>query len=703
MLVPTGILLANIPFVNLYLYYNNCEESFGVENFLYALARLAIVLYEPLLVLALIVGCIFVISGITDVGFDIYFILRSIRRFFLGRKWPKLTLKRLEAREQQKIAIFIACWHESDVIAHTLTNAVEKLNYRNYDIFVGTYPNDADTQAEVDRVARKYPHVHKVITPDPGPTNKPSNLNYTFQALKEYEKQTNQHYEIIMTHDSEDVIHPYSLLVINYLIPRKDMVQLPVFPLEVPLREFTHWSYADEFAENHTKLMLVREITGGFVPAAGVGVAFTRRAFEWFNLQHSQQIFSTQTLTEDYELGLRMNLEGYKAAFVLVKIPHPEGKKKGVADWVATRAYFPRDFWRAVRQKTRWNIGIVLQAWQNVGWQGGMAIRWNLFQDRKALVATPANFLAYFVFAYFILYQLLQIFYSQYMPPLIVRGTLLWYLVVVSTVFMIWRAINRAYAVNKIYGFWPAVVSVPRVVWGNIINFFAMVRAVFQFSQSRMSGKKLAWDKTAHQVPTLDIDGEIEQTVMHTGKARPAVEKLSTGERKRKIQAAIKTFRKKIASKDEDVRVEAIRAIDRDCGINLIKDLKKLLNDPSWRIRAEVCRTMSFLRYSQTLPVLEKAACDPDWTVRSNAVRAIGKFGHLGEKVLLQILKGEDKYAREAALAILEHNGFYEENLKRLTSQEKKEVRRGLAFFQSLARDGGSRLAKEIYKRYLKI
>jgi len=82
----------------------------------------------------------------------------------------------------------LACWHEADVIAHTLTNAVEKLQYRNYDIFVGTYPNDPYTQAEVDKVARKNPHVHKVITPDPGPTNKPSNLNYTFQALKEYEK-----------------------------------------------------------------------------------------------------------------------------------------------------------------------------------------------------------------------------------------------------------------------------------------------------------------------------------------------------------------------------------------------------------------------------------------------------------------------------------------------------------------------------------
>ena len=674
-----------------------------MEPILYTITRIALFVFPALQVIAIAVGIIFAISGVTDLGSDLYFIAYSIRRFFLSRNWPKLTLERLQAREQQKIAIFIACWHEADVIAHTLTNAVEKLQYRNYDIFVGTYPNDPETQAEVDKVARKYPHVHKVVIPDPGPTNKPSNLNYTFQALKEYEKQTHQHYEILMTHDSEDVIHPYSLLVINYLIPRKDMVQLPVFPLEVPLREFTHWAYADEFAENHTKLMLVREITGGFVPAAGVGVAFTRRAFEWLHLQQ-KQIFSTDTLTEDYELGLRMNLEGFRAAFVLVNLPSPGNKNKkkhSSTDWVATRAYFPRDFWRAVRQKTRWNIGIVLQAWQNVGWKGGASIRWNLFQDRKALVATPANFLAYFVFAYFILYQLLQYFYSQYMPPLIMKGTLLWYLVVLATIFMIWRSLNRAYAVNKIYGFWPAVISVPRVVWGNIINFFAIVRAVFQFTSSRIRSKKLAWDKTAHQVPMVEMEEESEAAGLVAVDERTLIP-LNPQMMKRKIKTAITDFMENIQSENEDDRVDAIHALDRDSGPWLYPDLIKLITDPSWRIRAEVCRTLSFLCYSQALPLLEKSATDPDWTVRSNAVRAIGKLGDLGEHALLRIIKGDDLFAREAALAVLEHQGFLERNNQRLSSPVRGEVKRGITFMQILEKNGHSRLAHATLESFIK-
>jgi hypothetical protein len=336
-----------------------------------------------------------------------------------------------------------------------------------------------------------------------------------------------------------------------------------------------------------------------------------------------------------------------------------------------------------------------------VGWKGSPSIRWNLLQDRKALVATPANFLAYFVFAYFILYQLLEYFYSQYIPPLIIKGTLLWYLVVLATFFMIWRSINRAYAVNKIYGFWPAVTSVPRVVWGNIINFFAIVRAVYQFTMSRIRGKKLAWDKTAHQVPMVDMDEENEGAGLSPLAEKPMAS-LDLPTIKIKIKTAIANFKEGIQSENEDDRVDAIHAIDRDSGSFLYPDLVKMIHDPSWRIRAEVCRTLSFLCYFQAVPLLEKAATDPDWTVRSNAVRAIGKLGDLGEHVLLRILKRNDRYAREAALAVLEHQGFLDRNTQRLSSPVKVEVTRAIKFLQILDEYGQSRLAKAALESFLK-
>ena len=192
---------------------------------------------------------------------------------------------------------------------------------------------------------------------------------------------------------------------------------------------------------------------------------------------------------------------------------------------------------------------------------------------------------------------------------------------------------------------------------GNIINFFAIMRAVFQYTMDRIRGKNLVWDKTTHQVPTMGVEQEIE----YDGKATNVESfkvPLNPQALNRKIITAISEFEKNIQSGIENHRVDAIHALDRDSGPWLYPDLMMLITDPSWRIRAEVCRTLSFLCYAQALPQLEKTATDPDWTVCSNAVRAIGKLGDLGEHTLLNILKGDDRFAREAALAVLEHQGF---------------------------------------------
>lgn len=670
-----------------------------MSDTIYSLARFAISLYPFLYGLALIVGMVFTISGFTDIIFDIYFIFRSIRQFFVLRKYPKLSMERLEAREQQKIALIIACWHEEAVIAKTLKNACESIRYRNYDIFVGTYPNDPGTQREVDKVSREYPRVHKVVTADDGPTNKAANLNQVFEAIQDYERKTGYQYEIIIMHDSEDVIHPYEFLVSNYLIPRMDVVQVPVFPMALPLKHFTHWTYADEFAENHTKLLLVREFTGGFVPSAGVGTSFTKRAFELFAIENKKRIFTPGSLTEDYELGLRLNLRGYKAAFVLVHLPPENGDqkpKRRASDWVATRAVFPLEFRRAVRQKTRWNIGIILQSWQNIGWTGSTAIRWNLFQDRKALFTHPANFLGYFVFAYFIFYQILRVYFAHYMPPMIVRGTLLWYLTLISTFFMIWRSINRAYAVWKIYGLFPALTSIPRSIWGNVINFFALTRAVGQYITTRLRKQPMRWDKTDHEFPSEVIEEERAASKDDEIEKSANDEALSIDP-----QLLIQEFNFRMEEGSIKEKVKAIQGIDRSTGSILFPYLVKYYKDPNWQIRGEFCRTCSYLRYARAIPYLRELASDADWTVRSNAVRALGKMGELGEVELLTILKSKDKYASEAAQVILEHQVFFKQNVRRLLSNDKDEIKRGVAFLEALKYHRKSKLADQLLKLYI--
>jgi adsorption protein B len=61
--------------------------------------------------------------------------------------------------------------------------------------------------------------------------------------------------------------------------------------------------------------------------------------------------------------------------------------------------------------------------------------------------------------------------------------------------------VQRFHSVFHVYGFTQACVSVPRLVWGNFINFFATMRALRIFAASKRSGKTITWDKTAHVFP----------------------------------------------------------------------------------------------------------------------------------------------------------------------------------------------------------
>ena len=55
-----------------------------------------------------------------------------------------------------------------------------------------------------------------------------------------------------------------------------DYIQIPVLALETPFHALTHGVYCDEFAENHTRDMMVRSAFGCFVPGAGVGTGYRR-------------------------------------------------------------------------------------------------------------------------------------------------------------------------------------------------------------------------------------------------------------------------------------------------------------------------------------------------------------------------------------------------------------------------------------------
>jgi adsorption protein B len=396
-----------------------------------------------------------------------------------------------------------------------IDNTVRTLRYNKYTIFVGTYPNDPETQLEVERARERYPNVERIVCPKDGPTNKADCLNWIIQGVRRHETHTGTRFAIFLMHDAEDIVHPLSLKLFNYLMPRFAMIQIPVFSLPRRWNEFTAGVYMDEFAELHSKDLIVRERLGRNVPSAGVGTAFSHEAVEALGMANENQLFSLDSLTEDYDFGFRLRAVGLKSVFVRFPFERESMQKpwwsrtprRVVAkDYIATREYFPSEFWLAVRQKTRWVIGITLQGWANLGWRGDWRTKYILFRDRKTLITSQLN-----VLGYLLVLVVLAFWIGEKVDPDGHRyvsltelapwvKTLLW----VNGAFLALRLIQRGIAVTRIYGLMHGLLSAPRLVLGNFINFFACCRALKQYASYLRTGKLIKWDKTDHVYPSDD-------------------------------------------------------------------------------------------------------------------------------------------------------------------------------------------------------
>lgn len=456
----------------------------------------------------------FFLSGVDDLFFDVYYWVTEGWRKWKYRHEEDLSYRKFADLPEKKIAVMVPCWHEAGVINIMLQYNVCAIDYENYDFFVGMYPNDPLTVAEVQRVSQSTPHVQCVVGATPGPTNKASNLNTIYQAIMEYEEKNNVHYDIFVLHDSEDIIHPLGFKLFNYLIPKKDMVQLPIFPLEVPIWEVTHWTYAAEFSEIHTKDILVRERIGGLVPSAGVGTAFSRAALDVLKSERHGVPFSINTLTEDYSTSLQIRLHGLKSIFASQMIYRSVWAKKWyffgkpvlkkIKERVATRSLFPTSYTTSVRQKTRWIFGVGFQEWINTGWRGNFATLYTLLHDRKSLFTHLITGLFFILTPFWMVYLLFVSTLPDY-PTLQDNFDLnpwVWFLIAAASVMMAGRVLQRMISIYRVYGLWPALLSPPLILYTNVINMHALLRAygMLLFTPKAKKGT-VHWDKTDHKFP----------------------------------------------------------------------------------------------------------------------------------------------------------------------------------------------------------
>ncbi|HUB83467.1 MAG TPA: glycosyl transferase family protein [Bryobacteraceae bacterium] len=399
--------------------------------------------------------------------------------------WPED--RALAAAAERPIAILVPLWSEQRVIGRMLEHNLRAIRYSNYDIFAGVYPNDDNTRRAVEAVAATHPRVHPVIGPHDGPTSKGDCLNWLYRGMERHEQECGIRYEVMMTHDAEDLADPDSLRLVNWFSRDYAMVQVPVLALATPIAELTHGLYCDEFAEFQTKDIPARQRLGGFLPANGVGTGFARAALEHLASTRGGMIFDPACLTEDYENGFRLHALGYRQIFLPVRLR--DGRP------VATREYFPRDFRGAARQRSRWVAGIALQGWQNHGWRGAWPQPYWFWRDRKGLVGNLLTPLANLFFVAGLGSFAARWKFAALVPLWLSRLCLVTYAVAIVQVGV------RAWASARIYGWRFAAATPVRVAWSNVVNFVATVAAIRQFAAARLARRAIAWRKTEHVYP----------------------------------------------------------------------------------------------------------------------------------------------------------------------------------------------------------
>src|SRR5437868_4961488 len=167
------------------------------------------------------------ISGLDDLFLDLAFLGRWLMLTLAGPRARAPTAAELRHGPQRRIAVFAPLWREHNVIRHMIEHNLVATRYGRYDFFVGAYPNDDATLSAVRELETRFPGVHLSLCPHAGPTSKADNLNWIFESMLEFELLNGARFEIVVTHDAEDLMHPEELGWINYHIRNFDMVQIP--------------------------------------------------------------------------------------------------------------------------------------------------------------------------------------------------------------------------------------------------------------------------------------------------------------------------------------------------------------------------------------------------------------------------------------------------------------------------------------------
>lgn len=389
-----------------------------------------------------------------------------------------------------RMAVFVPAWHEADVIGAMIGHTLRAWPQPGLTLYVGSYVNDEATLAAAISAAAGDPRLRLVVHDRAGPSTKADCLNRLYRALCDDEQRQGQRFSSILLHDAEDMVHPAALPLLERELATHEFVQIPVRPEPQVGSPWISGHYSDEFTEAHAKTMVVRDLLGAAIPAAGVGCAFSRETIAQIARVRVEQgesgPFATDCLTEDYELGLLVARSGARSRFLRIRDYRGE--------LVATRAYFPARLDDAVRQKARWVHGIALQGWDRLGWDRRLVEIWMALRDRRGPLTAVVLACAYGLLVIEAILALARV--AGWRETMVISPALQMMLAL-SFIAFLWRAAWRMAFTAREYGLDEGLRSVLRIPVANVIAIMSGRRAIAAYLRV-LRGNLITWDKTAH-------------------------------------------------------------------------------------------------------------------------------------------------------------------------------------------------------------
>jgi adsorption protein B len=384
-------------------------------------------------------------------------------------------------------AVFVANWDEEHVLGKMVEGNLARIPLPQVWLYLGVYPNDLGTLRVARELEARYPdRVRVIVNRLAGPTSKGQMLNEMFSEAFSGGGGP----ELVVLHDSEDVIDPRTFQVYATYAEDHDFIQVPVFSLNRGRLAIIASTYMDDFAERHTREMVVRNAVGAAIPSAGVGTCMSKRLIQYL-LETRGQVFMSGTVTEDYILGIEAKRSGFRSAFAVISKNAQTG-----FDFIATRAYFPKTLEASIKQKTRWVYGINFEALHKLGWQGDPWDVYFFMRDRKGMITSflpPVSLalLCLMLSGYVDLADL-----SEPMGMILVAS--MW----INLFAFLARYVVRVLAGAQVYGTRDWIGIALRWPAGLYINMAAVYRAwKIYLGESELASKPIAWSKTSHEIP----------------------------------------------------------------------------------------------------------------------------------------------------------------------------------------------------------